>query len=44
MASMSHAGGDNYPLLITKEVFRVEKVPLEELPEPINPFEWPEVN
>lgn len=41
LAEMSHQGGPNYPLLITKEVFRVEKVPPEELPEPIGPFDWP---
>jgi len=42
LAELSHPGGENYPLLITKEVFRVEKVrPEDRSPVPMNPFDWP---
>ena len=42
LAEMSYKGGENYPLLITKEVFRVEKVkPEDRSPVPMNPFDWP---
>lgn len=44
LAEMSHPGGENYPLLITKEVFRVEKVPPEDRLDPKGPFEWPAIN
>lgn len=45
LAEKSHKGAENYPLLITKEVFRVEKVMLEDrTTKPINPFDWPTGN